>query len=187
MQVSRRKIEELRRRDSGPVHVTEEGLKRLREELSRLKEKMPGFIAEAQRTAAYGDRSDNAEYKEAKATLRRAQGRIFGLEDQIRRAEIIAPGSADSGVVRLGSTVVLEVVGLENGKKSELGQKTFRILGPRETDPAKGIISYKSPLGAALVNRAKGDTVTIAPVGGPVGNPPVGGDKSKKYRIVEIR
>lgn len=170
MQVSKRKIEELRRHDSGPVHITKEGLERLHDQLASLKEKMPELAAEAQRTAAYGDRSDNAEYKEAKSTLRRAQGRIFGLEDQIRRAVVIEPGRNISGAIQLGSTVVLETGGV---------QKTFRILGPNETDPERGRISYKSPLGAALINKREGDTVTI--------NPPTGGGSPKEYRILEIR
>ncbi|HUX35899.1 MAG TPA: transcription elongation factor GreA [Candidatus Paceibacterota bacterium] len=171
MQVSRRKIEELRRHDSGPVHVTKEGLKRLHDQLARLKEKMPELAAEAQRTAAYGDRSDNAEYKEAKSTLRRAQGRIFGLEDQIRRAVVIEPGRNISGTVQLGSTVVLDA----GGK-----QKTFQILGPNETDPAHGRISYKSPLGSALINKREGDVVKINPPAGEAGT-------SKEYKIMEIR
>jgi len=170
MQVSKRKIEELRRHESGPVHLTKEGLECLREQLVRLKEKMPELAAEAQRTAAYGDRSDNAEYKEAKSTLRRSQGRIFGLEDQIRRAVIIEPGKNISGTVQLGSTVILEVAGKE---------KTFQILGPNETDPAHGRISYKSPLGAALINKREGDTVKI--------DPPAGEGVSREYRIIEIR
>ena len=180
MQVSRRKIEELRRHETGPVHVTEEGLKRLREQLARIKEKMPELAAEAQRTAAYGERSDNAEYKEAKSTLRRAKGRIFGIEAQIRRAVLIEPGRNISGTVQLGSTVVLEVVNPEQHGGIGGKQKTFQILGPNETDPATGRISYKSPLGAALINLREGDTVKINPPAGETG-------ASREYRIVEIR
>lgn len=164
-------MEELKRHETGPVHVTKEGLKRLHDQLARLKEKMPELAAEAQRTAAYGDRSDNAEYKEAKSTLRRTQGRIFGLEDQIRRAVVIEPGRNISGTVQLGSTVMLETGG---------AQKTFQILGPNETDPAHGRISYKSPLGAALINKREGDIVTVNPPSGETG-------VSREYKIIEIK
>ena len=170
MQISRRQSEQLRKRSGGPIHLTEDGFNRLKEELARIKEAMPDFIAETQRTAAYGDRSDNAEYKEAKSTLRRSQGRILSIEDQIKRVVIIEPERNISGTVQLGSTVVLEI---------EKIQKTFQILGSHETDPSKGRISYRSPLGAALINRSKGDIVEIHPQGGE-GVP-------KKYRILEIK
>lgn len=168
-QISRRKSDELtkQRGNTGPIHLTKDGFERMKGQLACLKKSMPELISEAQRTAAYGDRSDNAEYKEAKSSLRRAQGRIFNLEDQLKRVVVIEPDKNISGTVQLGSTVVLEV----GGK-----QKTFQILGPHETDPANGRISYKSPLGAALMNRAKGNTVTIRTESG-----------AKIYRIVEIR
>jgi len=168
-QISRRQSEELSRQkgNAGPIHLTKDGFERMKEQLARLKKSMPDLVAEAQRTAAYGDRSDNAEYKEAKSSLRRAQGRIFNIEDQIKRVVIIEPDRNISGTVQLGSTAVLETGGMK---------KTFQIVGPHETDPANGRISYKSPLGAALMNRAKGDTVTIQT-----------GSGNKIYRIIEVR
>ena len=171
MQIPRRKSDEFRKRDDGPVYLTEEGFKHLREKLARLKSALPDLSAEAQRTAAYGDRSDNAEYKEAKSTLRRTNRQILSIQDQIKRVVVITSGPNTSGKVQLGSTVVLNKDG---------AQKTFQIVGSRETDPVRGRISYQSPLGAALMNRAKGDTVTIHP-------PTGGGSGSQKYRIIEIR
>lgn len=157
------------KRNSGPIPLTKEGFERLKEELAKLKKDMPDLIDEAQRTAAYGDRSDNAEYKEAKSALRRAQGRIFRIEDQIKRIKIIEPEKNISGVVDLGSTVVVKSDGVE---------KTFQIVGPYETEPSMGRISHRSPLGSALMNRRKGDVVMVD-------LPGAGGNK--EYRIVEIR
>ena len=186
--ISRRKSEELRKQqgNAGPIHLTKDGFEKMKEQLARLKKSMPELISEAQRTAAYGDRSDNAEYKEAKSSLRRAQGRIFNLEDQLKRVVVIEPDRNISGTVQLGSTVVLEAVDSETNREARdtehsagnggRKQKTFQILGPHETDPPNGRISYKSPLGAALMNRAKGDTVTVQTESG-----------DKIYRIVEIR
>lgn len=167
MQIPRRKSEELRRRDEGPVYITEAGLKRLKEKMARLKAALPERIAEAQRTAAYGDRSENAEYKEAKGILRRTHWQILGIEDQIRRAALITPGSGASGAIQIGSTVVL---GLD-GKR-----KTFQILGSQEADPDRGRISNQSPLGAALLGHKKGDSVTVQT-----------GRGSKQYQILEVR
>lgn len=149
-----------------PIHLTEGGFARLKEKLARVKERLPTLIEEAKRTAAYGDRSDNAEYKEAKSALRRASWQILSIEDQIKRVSVIKSAPNKSGKVELGSTVVLKTEGKE---------KTFRILGSRETDPAHGCISNQSPLGAALMGRVKGDTVTIETANG-----------SREYRIIEI-
>jgi transcription elongation factor GreA len=163
----KRKSDEFKKRDDGPVHLTKDGFKSLQEKLERLKLALPEFINEAKRTAAYGDRSDNAEYKEAKSILRRTHRQILNIEDQIRRAVIIASGSNSSGAVQLGSIVVLEIDG---------AQKTFQILGSHESNPANGRISYQSPLGSALMGHIKGDIVTVQTASG-----------SKKYCILEIR
>ncbi len=180
-----RKADELRKRDHGPVYLTEEGFKQLEEKLARLKLALPGLIEETQRTAAYGDRSENAEYKEAKSTLRRTNWQILSIQDQIKRVAIIALGPNTSHRVELGSTVVLKAEGPESfGDTQDLRysrgtdgtEKIFQILGSRETDPARGRISHQSPLGAALIGHAKGDIVTIQT-----------GSGSRTYHILEIR
>jgi len=163
----KRQSDEMKKLDDGPIHITEEGFRRLQDKLERLKSALPGFINETRRTAAFGDRSDNAEYKDAKSTLRRTQRQILSTENQIKRAVIIAQGSSASGKVQMGSTVVLSV----NGE-----QKIFQILGSHETNPSLGRISFNSPLGAALMNHEKGDMVTIKSGGG-----------SREYKILEIR
>lgn len=68
-------------------------------------------------------------------------------------AELV-PSPADSGHVQFGSTVTIE---REDGRR-----QTFRIVGEDEADPAKGSISYVSPLAAMLVGKSVGDTIAIA-------------------------
>ncbi len=190
----RRKSDELKKQDDEPIYLTEEGFKQLEEKLARLKRVLPGFIEETQRTAAYGDRSDNAEYKEAKSTPRRTNWQILSIQDQIKRVAIIKSGPSASGTVRLGSTVVLKAEGPERlrgaegpepfgdtqdprySRGTDGAKKIFQILGPHETDPANGCISYQSPLGSALMNHKKGDIVTIQTKSG-----------SGQYRILEVR
>ncbi|MDO8536757.1 MAG: GreA/GreB family elongation factor [bacterium] len=167
MKFLRKRLAQLIKKADGPVHLTANGFTRLKEKLADVKHRLPELIEETRRTAAYGDRSDNEAYKEAKLALRRANWQALTLEDQIKRAVLIKSGPNTSGKVELGSTVVLKI----GGEK-----KTFEILGSHETDPARGRISYESPLGAALMNRSKGDTVTIE-----------AGKGSKTYRIVAIR
>ena len=167
MQIPRRKAEELRRRDEGPLHLTKEALQRLEEKLEYLKHSVPGLAAEAARTAAYGDRSDNAEYKQAKGSLRHANWNILSIQDQIKRAVIIPSGRNAAGTVQMGSIVLVEI----NEK-----QKQFEILGSHETNPAQGRISYESPLGVVLIGHVQGDVVEVKTEKG-----------VQKYRILEIR
>lgn len=159
--------EDLRKWNS-PVHLTPAGLKRLQAKLERLKQSLPHLVSEAARTAAYGDRSENAEYKDAKSTLRRTYRQISAIEDQLKRVSVIDTDKNIAGTVQLGSTVVVEY------KKGE--QKTFQILGPQESSPANGRISDQSPLGAALLGHSKMDTVTVQTAGG-----------VRECRIIDIR
>ena len=83
MQIPRRKKEELRAlktQSDEPVYLTSEGLDELKAKLAHLKKQLPIQAAETSRTADYGDRSENAEYKDAKARLRRTQSQIFYTE-----------------------------------------------------------------------------------------------------------
>ena len=153
-------------RDESPVNLTAEALAAMKDKVERLKAAIPRLADEAKRTADYGDRSENAEYKDAKGKLRGAHRQILSLQDQIKRAVVIKSGSGAGGKITLGSTVVLETGGRA---------LTFRILGPHEADPDKGIISDKSPLGAALIGHKKGDEVKIA-----------SGKSGITYRITDI-
>jgi transcription elongation factor GreA len=155
-----------------PVYLTPEGIKRLEARLERLKQSLPAVIEEAARTAAYGDRSDNAEYKEAKGILRRSRGQVLHIEDQLRRVVVIPAGSDAAGMVQLGSTVTIVA---KNGRPAG-AKKTFRILGSSETDPGRGRISHTSPLGAALLGHAKDDVVSVQTPGG-----------AQDYVIVEVK
>lgn len=167
MQIPRRKSEELRRRVEGPLHLTEVALNGLKEKLAHLKRVMPGYAQETQQAAALGDRSDNAQYREAKSRLTRTHFQIFTLQDQIKRAVVIKQGKNISGKVQLGSTVTLEIDG---------ARKIFQILGAHETNPTLGKISFQSPLGSALMNHKKSDAVEIKTPKG-----------IQKYTIIEIK
>ncbi len=159
----------------GPLYLTKDGLRRLNDKHARLKASLPELITETARTAAYGDRSENAEYKEAKSQLRRTHNQIWSIEARLKRVQIIDERRNTSGIVELGSTVVLETNG-SAGSPQAWKHVTFQILGPHETNPDKGRISHVSPLGKALMHRKKGDAVKIATENG-----------SRIYRILEIR
>jgi transcription elongation factor GreA len=175
MQIPRRQWSRRPPPNNEPVYLTPEGVKRLEARLARLKTSLPAAIAETSRTSAYGDRSDNAEYKEAKGILRRTHGQIFNIEDQLRRVVLIPSGTGATGTIQLGSTVIVEIK-KDGIPSSAAARKTFRILGSSETDPGHGRISHTSPLGAALLGHVTGDVVAVQAPGG-----------TQKYKIVEVR
>jgi transcription elongation factor GreB len=157
--------------DEAPVHLTPEGIERLHERLIRLKREMPALSLEVQRTNAFGDRSENAEYQAAKRQLRRAQGQVLRLTAQLKRAVPIPKGPDADGKIRIGSAVVLEPLNGENP-----AGRTYRLVGPRETDPARGRISIESPLGHALIGKKRGETVAITTPRG-----------TQEYKISEVK
>ncbi len=165
MQIPLRRHEKLMVRDESPIPMTAEALARLKEKLARLKASLPEQIVTTKAAADLGDRSENAEYQISKSRLRGTHRQILLIENQIKRAVIIKAGA--TGKVQLGS-----IVTLESGEKTF----TFQILGPFETDPNKGIISDKSPLGLALIGKKSGDEVSIKTELG-----------EKKYLILEIK
>lgn len=168
MQFPKKRTSEIfRKGDDGPLHITQDGLDTLKSKLAELQKSLPHLVSEAARTADYGDRSENAEYKDAKLNLRRARGQILNIQYKLKRTVLIPSGPNASGTVQIGSTVILETEG---------GKKTFHIVGPHETDPGKGRISYQSPLGAALMHHKQRDTVAIESPRG-----------SRTCRILEIK
>jgi len=154
-----------RKPETEPIHLTEEGIWRLQAKLRKTERELPELIKETQRTAAYGDRSDNAEYKDAKSKLRRANWQILSIKDRLKRVEVIK--SEGTGYVQLGSTVTVE---------SDGQRQTFLVLGTYETNPSRGKISDKSPLGQALMGRMKGTSVEVKLPSG-----------IKEYKIVGIK
>lgn len=169
MQIARRK-QAVRLTSDEPIYLTLDGIARMRARLARLKKELPAAAAEAGRTAAFGDRSENDEYKQAKGILRRTQRQIWTFEDQLRRVveiNVKKKGKGKMQKVALGSTVTLET---PNGTR-----KTYQILGTLETNPAKGIISHRSPLGAALMGKKENETAAVQTARG-----------KQEYKIIKI-
>jgi transcription elongation GreA/GreB family factor len=149
MQLPKRKAEILREQTrTTDNYLTPAAITRAQEDLERLtKVERPAAVAEVRRTQEMGDLSENAAYQEAKYRLRRINGRILNLTEQLKTAIPIQAGSAD-GIVRIGSKVTFELDGKD---------LAYEILGTRESNPARGRISYVSPLGAALLGQRAGD------------------------------
>lgn len=137
--------------------VTEEGLKKLQDELHSLKTVRRREVAEAiQRAKEQGDLSENAEYVEAKENQGLVEQRIAELEATLKNVEVIQKAGREE--VSVGDTVVVEWDGAE---------KPLTIVGPNEVDPAAGRISNESPVGISLLGKRAGEKATIRTPSGP--------------------
>lgn len=133
--------------------LTADGAKKLALELKDLKENKRQEIMERLRFAiSQGDLSENADYSSAKEDQAFIEGRILELETLLANVKIIDNMKHVSGVVNIGSTVVIQ--------EEDFEAEEYRIVGSQEADPSKGLISYRSPIGSALYQKKVGDVVT---------------------------
>lgn len=135
--------------------LTRRDIEKMREELRyRREELMPELIEEVKRTRAFGDLSENFEYKEAKRQKNRNGSRIRYLENMIRSAHIIDSGSADENTVGLFDRVTVYI-------PDDDEEQIISIVTTIRTDPLKGLMSRESPFGKAILGRKVGDIVTV--------------------------
>lgn len=152
------------------IILTPSGLQKLEEELDNLKTVKRKEVAERIKIAiGYGDLSENSEYEDAKNEQAFIEGRIITLEKMLRNARVISEDDVNTDIVSIGSTV--RVLDMELGEELE-----FTIVGSAESDPSENRISNESPVGEALLGKAKGDVVDV--------NVPVG---VIKYKIIDIQ
>jgi transcription elongation factor GreB len=137
-----------------PNYLTPAGAKQLADELQRLMSvERPKVVREVAEAAAQGDRSENAEYIYGKKRLREIDRRVRFLTQRLEAAVVVRQEELGGDVVRFGAVVV---VADEEGQR-----KTYRLVGPDESDPASGKLSFQSPMGQALMKRRVGDVVMV--------------------------
>ena len=144
------------------IKITDDGLKKLQNELEYLKTEGRADIAEKIRVArGYGDLSENSEYDEAKNEQAKIEARIVEIEAMLKNIEIISDikGTADTVVVG----VVVKVLDVEFDEECE-----YRVVGSTEADPRNGKISDESPVGRAMLGRKVGDEVIAEAPGGEI-------------------
>jgi len=142
------------------VVLTQEGLKKMEEELEYLKSvKRREIAARIKQAIDFGDISENSEYDEAKNEQAFVEGRIALLEEKLRNVKLIDEVDISTDVVGIGSKIKLQ--DLDTNEIYE-----YTIVGSAEADPIKNKISNESPVGKALLGKNKGSVVEIAvPVG----------------------
>jgi transcription elongation factor GreB len=127
-------------------------LERIRRELAWLqKVERPRMVREVAYAASLGDRSDNAEYKYGKGRLREIDRRMRYLMGRLDHVQPIDPAAQTGESIKFGATVV---VADEEGV-----EQTWRLFGEDEVAVEHGILSFKSPLGGALLGKREGDEV----------------------------
>ena len=134
--------------------LTEVDIKKMREELDyRIRVLRPQLIEEVQTARAFGDLSENFEYKCAKQAKNRNDSRIRYLERMIRTARVIeVQGSEDTVGLFDSVTIYNELI------KREM---TIRIVTTLRQDALKGLVSKESPVGKALLGHQAGDRVQV--------------------------
>jgi transcription elongation factor GreB len=141
-------------------YITPGGYRRLQEELTRLwKVERPPLVATVAWAAGNGDRSENGDYIYGKKKLREIDKRIRFLSKVLDHATVVDNSGKTYEQVRFGATVTIEY---ENGDEREV-----TIVGVDELDSGDARVSWRSPLGRALLTAKVGDTVTLRAPRGP--------------------
>ena len=142
------------------IKVTDDGLKKLQDELEYLKTEGRKDIAEKIKVArGYGDLSENSEYDDAKNEQAKIEARIVELEAMLKNVEIIKDIKGAAKTVVVG--VKVKVYDEEFDEEEE-----YHVVGSTEADPVSNKISDESPVGRALLGHKVGDVVTVeAPAG----------------------
>jgi transcription elongation factor GreB len=140
-------------------YITPAGHARLKSELKSLVEKeRPEVVRTVSWAASNGDRSENGDYIYGKRRLREIDRRIRYLMKRLEAAEVVDPRDRDGDRVFFGATVVYA-----DGAGR---QRTVSIVGMDEVDPARGRVSWVSPMAKALLKAQEGDVVSLRTPGG---------------------
>lgn len=141
-------------RPPSSAYITPAGAAKMRAELDQLwLIERPRVTQEVADAAAQGDRSENAEYIYGKRRLREIDYRVRFLTKRLEAVKIVVDAPSDPNRVFFGAWVTVE---------DDTGdEKTYRIVGPDESDVDQGWISMDAPMAKGLMGKTIGDDVTI--------------------------
>ena len=134
--------------------LTAVDIQKMQEEINyRVRELRPQLIEEVQTARAFGDLSENYEYKCAKQAKNRNDSRIRYLEKMIKTAHVVSDTSKDDEV-GINNTVQVYI---EEDDETE----TYKLVTTVRGNSLKGYVSIDSPLGKAILGHKVGDRVTV--------------------------
>ena len=135
--------------------ITPEGLRKLQEELKRLKSvERPKVIEAIAEARGHGDISENAEYDAAKEQQAFLEKKIRDIENNVANADVVDPAAMSTERVVFGLQV--KVQDLDTGEEI-----SYQIVGVDEADIAEQRISVSSPVARALIGKTVGDVVQV--------------------------
>ena len=136
-------------------YYTAEGLKKLRDELSKLKDiERPRASQAIGEARDKGDLSENAEYDAAKEAQGMLEMKIAKLEETLAGARLIDESQLDTS-----KALVLSIVKIKNQTNGL--EMTYTLVADGEADLAAGKISVNSPIGKGLLGKSVGDVAEI--------------------------
>jgi transcription elongation factor GreA len=136
-------------------YLTEEGLRKLKEELERLKTfERPAISKQIAEARDKGDLSENAEYDAAKDAQGMLEMKIAKLEEVVSNSRIIDEKKLDNTKVQ-----ILSKVKLLNKNNNALTEYT--IVSESEANIKAGKLSIKTPIAAVLLGKKVGDSVEV--------------------------
>jgi transcription elongation factor GreB len=134
-------------------YITPDGYARLKAELKQLVEaERPEVVRTVSWAASNGDRSENGDYIYGKRRLREIDRRVRFLIKRLESAQVVDARGRDTDQVFFGATVRV---------KGRDGERRLTIVGVDEVDPARGHVSWISPVARALLKAREGDAVTL--------------------------
>ncbi|MFI3268646.1 MAG: transcription elongation factor GreA [Rikenellaceae bacterium] len=137
------------------VYLTEEGYKKLKDELDHLRRvERPAISQQIAEARDKGDLSENAEYDAAKEAQGLLEMRIAKLEMTFAAARILDQSQIDTDTVQ-----ILNKVTLLNKKLNK--KVTYTIVSENEANIKEGKLSVGTPIAKALLGKAKGDVVEV--------------------------
>ena len=140
-------------------YITPAGYARLKAELKQLVEvERPEVVRTVAWAASNGDRSENGDYLYGKKRLREIDRRVRFLIKRLESAEAVDNAGRDGEQVFFGARVRVRSAGG--------GERSVTIVGADEVDPARGRISWHSPIAKALIKARDGDVVRLETPGG---------------------
>jgi transcription elongation factor GreA len=154
---------------SNITYLTEEGLKKLQEELHQLKSvERPGISRQIAEARDKGDLSENAEYDAAKDAQGLLELKISKLEELVRNSRLIDESKLDTSKV----SVLCKVRVRNTSNKAEM---SYTLVAEKEADLKLGKISVGSPIGKGLLGKKVGEVADITTPGG-----------TMKFEVLEI-
>ncbi len=137
------------------IYVTEEGLKKMKDELDQLRTvERPSISKQIAEARDKGDLSENAEYAAAKEAQGMLEMKINKLADLVARSRIIDESKIDNSTIRILSKVTIK-------NKTNNSVMVYQLVPESEANLKQGKIAVSSPIAQGIIGKKVGDVVQI--------------------------